>query len=80
MSDYLCRVIEEHRVDSEAEADELINKARESHIYDLSKSSIQKKEVKEKGEIVDEYYFVSLSKYIQNPKEPELQVELKYEV
>lgn len=80
MSKYLCSVVETYRVDSEAEADELIEQARKSNIFDLKKSSIQKKEVKSKGEIVDEYILLSLTKDIQNPKEPSVEVELNYEV
>ena len=80
MSKYLCSVVENYRVDTESEVDELIEEARSSRIYDLKKSSAQKKEVKAKGQIVDEFFAVSLTKNIQNPKEPEIQVELKYEV
>lgn len=80
MSKYLCSVVETYRVDNEIEADELIAEARESRIFNLKKHSAQKKEVKVKGEVVDEFVLVSLTKEIQNPKEPEVQVELHYEV
>ena len=80
MSRYLCSVVENYRVDTEAEADELIETARASGIYDLKKSSVQKKEIKQKGEIVDEFVLISLTKFIQDPKAPEIQVELNYEV
>ena len=80
MSKYLCSVVEVYRVDNENEADELIAEARDSRIFDLKKSSAQKKEVKAKGEIVDEFVLVSLTKSIQDPKAPEIQVELNYEV
>jgi hypothetical protein len=80
MSVYLCSVVENYRADYEHEADELINAARESKLYDLKKSNVQKKEVKAKGEIVDEFFLVSLTKNIQDPKNPEVNVELNYEV
>lgn len=80
MSKYLCSVVETYRVDYEYEADELINTARESKLYDLKKSNVQKKEVKAKGEIVDEFFLVSLTKNIQDPKSPEVNIELNYEV
>ena len=54
--------------------------ARESRLYDLKKSSVQKKEIKAKGEIVDEFFLVSLAKNIQDPKSPEINVKLNYEV
>lgn len=80
MSVYLCSTVETYRVDYEHEADELINLARESNLYDLKKSNVQKKEVKAKGEIVDEFFLVSLTKNIQDPKSPEVNVKLNYEV
>ena len=80
MSKYLCSVVETYRVDSEHEADELIAAARGSNLYDLKRSNVQKKEVKSKGEIIDEFFIVSLAKNIQDPKEPETNVELTYEV
>lgn len=80
MSVYLCSTVETYRADYEHEADELINFARESKLYDLKKSNVQKKEVKAKGEIVDEFFLVSLTKNIQDPKNPEVNVKLNYEV
>lgn len=80
MSVYLCSTVETYRADYEHEADELINFARESKLYDLKKSNVQKKEIKAKGEIVDEFFLVSLTKNIQDPKNPEVNVKLNYEV
>ena len=80
MSVYLCSTVETYRADYEHEADELINLARESRLYDLKKSNVQKKEIKTKGEIVDEFFLVSLTKNIQDPKNPEVNVKLNYEV
>lgn len=80
MSVYLCSTVENYRADYEHEADELINLARESRLYDLKKSNVQKKEIKVKGEVVDEFFLVSLTKNIQDPKNPELNVKLNYEV
>ena len=78
MSRYLCAVVETYRVDNESEADELIAQARENSIYELKKYNLQKKEVKAKGEIVDEYYLLSLTKSIQDSKEPTTYIELEY--
>ena len=80
MSVYLCSTVETYRADYEHEADELINFARESKLYDLKRSNVQKKEVKAKGEVVDEFFLVSLTKSIQDPKNPEVSVKLNYEV
>ena len=80
MSVYLCSTVETYRADHAHAADELINFARESKLYDLKRSNVQKKEVKAKGEVVDEFFLVSLTKSIQDPKNPEVSVKLNYEV
>lgn len=80
MSRYLCSVVENYRVDNESEADALIAEARESSICEVKKTSAQKKEVKAKGEVIDEFVLVSVTKFIQDPKSPEIQVNLSYEV
>jgi len=50
------------RVNDEIEADELIKDARTSNKYELVGSKITKKEKKEKGEIIDEWFLVELKK------------------
>lgn len=80
MSKYLCNVVETYRVESEAEADALIEEARNNSIYNLTKSSITHKEVKQKGEVVDEYFLVALTKFIQEHKNPTTSINLTYDV
>lgn len=79
MSKYLLKTTEEHRADSEAEVAILIEQAKNDNRYILSKYSSVKKERKQKGEIIDEYYIVTLVKVFDDPKEPcgEAQVEYK---
>lgn len=79
MSKYLIKTTEEHRADTEYEAAELINAAKEDGRYLLSKYSSVKKERKQKGEIIDEYFIVTLVKVFDDAKEPcgEASVEYK---
>lgn len=61
-------LVEKHvyRVDTEGEAQELINqyKAEQSNIgYELKKFGSQKKEKKAKGEVIEQYFLVTLEKY-----------------
>jgi len=70
MAKYLLKTTEEHRADSELEATELINAAKADNRYILSKYSSVKKERKAKGEIIDEYYIVTLVKTFDDPKDP----------
>ena len=79
MSKYLIKTTEEHRADSELEAAELISAAKADSRYVLAKYASTKKERKVKGEIVDEYYLVTLVKVFDDAKNPcgEAQVEYK---
>ena len=52
---YLINTTEVYRVDSEAEAAQLINDAKQESGYILGKYTSQYKERKQKGEIIDSY-------------------------
>jgi hypothetical protein len=80
MSRYLIQTTEIYRADSEIEAQEIIGAAKAAAEYTLTKYSSEKKEVKAKGEVVDEYYKISLTKAFTDIKDPEVQVDVIYEV
>lgn len=80
MSRYLIQTTEIYRADSEIEAQEIIGAAKAAAEYTLTKYSSEKKEVKAKGEVVDEYYKISLTKAFTDIKEPEVQVDVIYEI
>ena len=80
MSKYLTTVNETYRVDSEGEAKELIESAKAAPEYQLIKYTSEHKERKAKGEIIDEYYKVVLTKVFNSEKEPEDVVTVIYEV
>ena len=80
MSRYLIQTTEIYRADSEIEAQEIIGAAKAAAEYTLTKYSSEKKEVKAKGEVVDEYYKISLTKAFTDIKEPEIQVNVIYEI
>lgn len=77
MARYLIETTEIYRVDSEAEASELINKAKQD-AYGVVKYSSVHKERKAKGEIVDEWYRVSLTRKFTDEKEPVEDVGINY--
>lgn len=76
---YLLAVTEKYRVSSEDEALKFIDEAKNDRGYVLNKYTTQKKEVKQKGEIVDEYVVVSLTKIFNNEKEPTDEIVVSYE-
>ena len=78
MSSYLIKVTEQYRCDTEAEAKNLIDEAKQSHQYVVTKSSSEIKTTKQKGEIVDEWRRVLITKEFTSEKEPDSQVMPEY--
>ena len=77
---YLLNTTEIYRVATEEEATELINEAKRDSNYILSKYSSVKREQKAKGEVIDEWYKVTLVKSFNKEKEPAYTVDVIYEV
>ena len=80
MSKFLCQVQEIYRVDSEAEAARLIDEAKTDKRFTVLKSSTEYITVKSKGEIIEEYYKVTLVKHFTDLKEPDCYAEIDYTV
>lgn len=80
MFEYLINTTEVYRVNTEKEATELINNAKQDKQYELAKYSSMKKEQKQKGEVIDEWYQVTLVKKFNAEKEPVSHVSINYEV
>lgn len=70
MSQYLIKTTETYRADTEAEANELIDLAKNDARYEVIKSTIENRTTKAKGEIVDEWKRVSITKVFAEEKEP----------
>jgi len=71
MSSYLIKVTEQYRCDSESEAIQLVEDAKKSSQYTVIKSSNEIKTVKSKGEVVDEYHRVMITKEFTSEKDPD---------
>ena len=80
MSKYLIQTTEVYRADSEIEAQEIIGAAKAAAEYTLTKYSSEKKEVKAKGEVIDEFYKITLAKIFTDIKDPEVQADVIYEI
>ena len=79
MSRYLIKVTEQYRCDTEAEAEALINEAKENKQYTVIKTSSEMKTTKAKGEVVDEWRRVLITKEFTSEKEPLEQIIISYE-
>lgn len=75
---YLVKSVETYRVANEAEAKKLIEEAKVDRAYTLSKYSSEYKCSKAKGEIVEEWYRVILTKDFNLEKEPDTYVDVTY--
>lgn len=73
---YLIQTQEVYRVSSENEAANLIAEAKKS--FTVLKSSTEYKTIKAKGEIVEEYWKVTITKQFTDIKEPEMTYEVNY--
>lgn len=80
MSKYLIQTTEVYRVDTEVEVENLIAEAKEETIFDVVKYNCEHKERKLKGEVIDDYYKVSIVKSFTLEKEPDRQVLINYEI
>lgn len=77
---YLVRTVETYRVANEAEAKKTIEEAKADKSYTLSKYSSEYKCTKAKGEVVDEWFRVILTKDFNTEKEPDCSVDITYNV
>lgn len=80
MAKYLVTTVETYRVDSENEAKNTIEEAKKNPKFTLSKYSSEYKERKLKGEVVDAYYKLTLTKTFTDIKEPDVQASVDYSV
>lgn len=80
MSKYLVSTTETYRVDTENEATKAIEEAKQDGSYVLGKYTSEHKERKSKGEVIDEYWKLTLTKLFNDIKEPDSIVNINYEV
>jgi hypothetical protein len=76
---YLVNVTEVYRVDSETEVEQLIADAKADDSFNLVKYNREYKQKKAKGEVIDDWYKVTLVKSFNDEKDPERIVEVTYE-
>jgi hypothetical protein len=79
MAKNLNIVTKTYRIDSEDEASRLIEEAKKSNQYTLAKYSSVYKERKQKGEVIDAWYRLTLTKVFDDEKEPMNNVEVIYD-
>ena len=75
---HLIKVQEVYRVSTDAEAEALIAEAKNDNRFVLVKYNCESKEVKAKGEVVDEYIRITLNTVFTDEKMPDSKVSIDY--
>ena len=75
---YLITVVETYRIDDESEVEAAIAEAKEDPNFTLTKYNREYKERKAKGEVVDSWYKLSLTKVFTDEKEPDRTASVTY--
>lgn len=70
MAKYLIKRTDVFRVDTETEAKAFIENEKKNSEYEVTKYSSELKQAKAKGEIVDEWFRVTIVKNCNSEKEP----------
>ena len=76
---YLINTTEIYRFSDEDAATAFIEDAKKEPGYTLTKHTVEYKERKQKGEIIDYWWKVTLVKHFNDEKEPTTDVDVKYE-
>lgn len=77
---YLISTTDVYRVPTVAEVEQLHEDLINDTHFTLSAFSYKTKQIKQKGEVIDEYQLVSAKKLFNDEKEPGTNIEIKYEV
>lgn len=75
---YITQVVENIRVPSVNEVEKLHKELQQDGRFELKKFEYQHKEIKAKGEIIDEYELVKATLIFNNEKEPESYVNINF--
>lgn len=77
---YLINSVDTYRVNTVGEVEQLHEILKNDTTFELVSFSYKTKQIKSKGEVIDEYQLVQAKKVFTNEKEPTEQVEIYYEV
>ena len=77
---YLVSVVETIRVANVNEVEKLHTALKEDKRFELKKFEYSHKEVKSKGEVIDEYELVKATLVFNNEREPSCLVKIDYNV
>lgn len=76
---YLTSVVETYRLPNEEAVKVFLEELKQDPTFTVAKYTSQKKERKQKGEIVDEWVRFSVTKLFNDEKEPDREISVLYE-
>ena len=76
---YLTSVVETYRLPNEEAFKLFLEELKKDPTFTVAKYTSQKKERKQKGEIVDEWVRFSVTKLFNDEKEPDREISVLYE-
>ena len=77
---YLINTVETYRVATVDDVETLHEQLKQDSRFTIVSFSYKTKQVKQKGEIIDEYQLVSVKKLFNDEKEPIATIEVDYKV
>lgn len=77
---YLISEVDTYRVETVDEAEALGTELRNDSHFTVTSFGYKTKQVKSKGEVIDEYQLVTVKKVFNEEKEPGSSIEINYEV
>ena len=78
MVKYLLKSVNTYRVHTVTEVEELHEELKHDPNFELTAFSYTTKDIKVKGEVIDQYQVVKAQLVFTNEKEPECQFEVEY--
>lgn len=78
MSRYLVKTTDVYRIDTLGEVEEFHNELKSNANFELDSFGYKQKQVKLKGEVVDEYCLVTVKKIFNDEKEPGSNIDVDY--
>lgn len=76
---YLISTTETYRINSEEEVKAFLEELKKDNNFTIKKYSSVKKELKQKGEVIDEWIRFTVTKEFNSEKEPYDVIDISYE-
>ena len=78
--EYLISSVDTYRVTTVEDVERLHEELKNDTHFTLASFSYKTKQIKQKGEVIDEYQLVAAKKIFNNEKEPDAFIKIGYEV